>query len=190
MILSAVLGEPRLVASASAEERADAFALPDFSLDEPRKAHLAALPALSNALDRAALDGRAVLVSFFASWCPPCQPEFQALVELDAKYRGEGLTIVSINVFEEWAGGIDGLRLKQFLDRHAPQFPVLRGSDATKGLFGGVTRIPTVILFERSGRPMLRFVHMNGAEKTHLTEAELEAAIRTALRLDQSALPE
>ncbi|MCI0431350.1 MAG: TlpA family protein disulfide reductase [Rhodospirillales bacterium] len=183
-VLVAVLGGSRLYPAAFAVEGAEAFALPAFSLDEPRKAHLADLPALTNALDRDLLEDRAVLVNFFASWCPPCRAEFPTLVELDAKYRGAGLTIVSVNLFEEWGGGSDGPRLKQFLDGHAPQFPVLLGAEETKALFGGVTRVPTVMIFEHSGAPVLRFVHLNGAEKTHLSEAELEAAIRTALRLD------
>ena len=184
--LSAMVGGPAPVSPALAEEKTGAFALPDFALDQARKTHLAALPALRNGLERTSLDGGAVLINFFASWCPPCHPEFKALVELDAKYRGAGLAIVSVNLFEEWDGAaVDGPRLARFLDRYAPRFPVVRGSDETKRLFGDVARIPTVMIFQRSGAPALRFIHIEDAAKTHLTQDELEAGIREALRLDE-----
>ncbi len=184
--LSIQIGRLTQYSPALAAERTGAFALPDFALDQGRKTHLASLPALRNRLDRASLDRGAVLVNFFASWCPPCHPEFTALVELDARYRGAGLAIISVNLFEEWDGAsVDGPRLKRFLDRYAPRFPVVRGDDETKRLFGDVARIPTVMIFHRSGAPALRFIHIEDAAKTHLTQDELEAGIREALRLDE-----
>ncbi|HJS32811.1 MAG TPA: TlpA disulfide reductase family protein [Alphaproteobacteria bacterium] len=181
-----VVGLPAIAPETSNGAKPGAFALPDFALDPARKSHLASLPALRNTLERAALDGGAVVVNFFASWCPPCQPEFKALVELDTKYRGAGLAIVAVNLFEDWEGAaVDGLRLKRFLDRYAPRFPVVRGSDETKRLFGDVARIPTVLIFHRSGAPALRFIHLENAAKTHLALDELEAGIREALRSDE-----
>src|SRR5512145_3456225 len=121
-------GLPAIAPETSTGAKPGAFALPDFLLDPARKSHLAALPTLRNTLARTSIDGRVVLVNFFASWCPPCHPEFKALVELDAKYRGAGLAIVAVNLFEDWEGAaVDGPRLTRFLDRYAPRFPVFRG---------------------------------------------------------------
>ncbi|HSE77961.1 MAG TPA: TlpA disulfide reductase family protein [Alphaproteobacteria bacterium] len=179
-------GLPAIAPETSTGAKPGAFALPDFLLDPARKSHLAALPTLRNTLARTSIDGRVVLVNFFASWCPPCHPEFKALVELDAKYRGAGLAIVAVNLFEDWEGAaVDGPRLTRFLDRYAPRFPVVRGGEETKRLFGDVARIPTVMIFYRSGAPALRFVHVEDAAKTHLTRDELEAGIRQALRSDE-----
>ncbi len=152
------------------------------SLDAVRRLELSRLERLRGpALDPAALRGEAVLVSFFASWCPPCEREFRVLKKLDAAFRGRGLRIVAVNLFEGWGGRSDEGRLRAFLDRHDPPFTVLRGEGRSARLFGGVERIPTLWLFAPGGRARLHFVHAQGAAKAYLTLAELEAAVEAAL---------
>ncbi len=153
-------------------------------LDDKRRGELLALEPLRNSgLEPAALKDRAVLVNFFASWCPPCHPEMKALTELDALYRDRGLTIVSVNVFEDFGGLSSPAKLARFLERYDPDFPVVLGRAKTRALFGQVERIPTVFIFDTDGSAVLTFIHERGAEKTHLTKAELEAGIRLALGL-------
>ncbi len=43
-------------------------------------------------------DAKAVLVSFFASWCEPCKRELPFFVELDRAYRAKGLRVLSVDV--------------------------------------------------------------------------------------------
>jgi len=38
--------------------------------------------------------GHVLLLSFFASWCPPCQKEIGELMKLREKYRSHGLEII------------------------------------------------------------------------------------------------
>ena len=153
-----------------------------FSLDAVRRLELSRLERLRGpALDPAALRGEAVLVSFFASWCPPCEREFRVLKKLDAAFRGRGLRIVAVNLFESWGGRSDEGRLRAFLDRHDPSFTVLRGEGRSARLFGRVARIPTLWLFAPGGRARLHFVHTQGAAKAYLTLEELAAAVEAAL---------
>ena len=152
-------------------------------------------PARKTALDRVcrSLDGRAlesqatledrvVVVNFFASWCPPCHPEFDYLKQ---SRRGttvaSGVTVISINIFEDFFGVDGGLRLRGFLAGKAPAFPVLGDGEAVAQLFGDVTRIPTLLVFARDGRPGLHFVHGEGAKKTHAGLEEIIAAVEAAL---------
>ena len=42
--------------------------------------------------------GRAVLLNFFASWCPPCREEISSLTNLYKQYSKNGVAIVGIAV--------------------------------------------------------------------------------------------
>ena len=78
-------------------------------------------------------------------------------------------------------GGADRARLAGFLADKAADFTVLGEGEAVGPLFGEVARIPTVFVFDRAGRPVLHFIHREGARKTHVTGEELEAAVEQAL---------
>lgn len=62
--------------------------------------------------------GKVVLLNFWATWCPPCQKEMPYLVDLQNKYKKQGLQIVSV--------GLDDKRkLANFARTMNINFPVL-----------------------------------------------------------------
>lgn len=148
-------------------------------LDAERRRALAALPLLSGAPDLAGrLADRVVVLTFFASWCPPCHVEFDALNRLRADRDPAEVEIAAVNIFEDYltvAGGLEA-----FLAGKAPAFTVLGGGERVAPLFGSVRRIPTLFVFGPEGEPRLHFVHEQGAKKTHASLAEIEAAIDLA----------
>ena len=122
-----------------------------------------------------------VLVSFFASWCPPCRAEFEHLNEMFREFAGDPVVIAAVNVFEEWPGTDNEGRMARFLAEFTPQFPVLKGNQALRKAFGNVERIPTVFVFDRAGRPTLHFIHARGAKKMNVEIHELREAVRLGL---------
>lgn len=44
------------------------------------------------------VDGRPLLVNFWATWCDPCREEFPDLVKIDNQYRGQGLDFIGISL--------------------------------------------------------------------------------------------
>ncbi len=163
--------------------RAGAETEPGVRLDERLKGDIAGRPGLAGPrLNRAALSKQTVVISVFASWCPPCHAEFKHLAELHATYKDRGVVFVAINHFEDFTGFDDGgRRLKRFLDRHEPPFSVIRGSDEIAASLGKVTRVPTVFVFDADGKAVLHFIHRKGAQKTNPTMTELQGAIDEAL---------
>lgn len=132
-------------------------------------------------LTRAMIEDRVLLVAFFASWCPPCKQEFPHLNTIQKAYDEDGLKIVAINVFETFDGLSTPAKLQAFLEVIQPVFPILKGDAETRRVFGNLDRIPAMFLFRRNGDLDFVFRHQRGAEKTHLSEAELRAAIEPLL---------
>ena len=119
-------------------------------------------------------------VSFFASWCPPCRVEFSHLNHLFEEYGPETITVVAINVYEEFDEN-DAARMQRFLSDTAPRFHVLKGTDESIASFLPVERIPTVYVFDGKGNPRLHFIHKVGAKKRNPGLEELQAAVSAAL---------
>lgn len=152
------------------------------ALGEALRDRIAGLPLIRGAQLRPDdLVDRVTVVSFFASWCPPCRPEMAYLNQLLAETGPAPLTVIGINLFEDFGGRTNEATLDRFLDQTQPTFPILRGDKAAADAFGGVDRIPTVIVFDRSGGTAMRFVHQRGAAKTHLELDELRAAVAPLL---------
>lgn len=126
-------------------------------------------------------DGNVVLVAFFASWCPPCKHEFPHLNTVQAAYGDEGFKVVAVNVFETFEGLSTPEKLEVFLNDVEPAFPIIKGNDDTRRIFGNLDRIPTMFVFGRNGAPEYIFRHERNAEKTHLTEEELREVIEPLL---------
>ena len=119
-------------------------------------------------------------MTFFASWCPPCRKEFQVLNTLRNVFSPDDLTIIAVNVFEDFNDN-DETRLTRFLEDTTPEFHVVKGTEETKRQFGNVNRIPTLFVFDRHGQPAMHFVHHQAASKSTAELDELRDAIETAL---------
>ncbi|MDQ3856122.1 MAG: TlpA family protein disulfide reductase [Chloroflexota bacterium] len=55
------------------------------------------------------LRGRVVVLNFWSSWCPPCKDEAPVLEKVYQRYKGQGVVMLGINV---WDKGADA---RQFL---------------------------------------------------------------------------
>jgi peroxiredoxin len=92
-----------------------------------------------------AYGGKVLLIHFWASWCPPCLREIDALESLFRRYRARGFAPVSVNVGEEKAVAAELLRTRNVT------YPILLDTDSAAAKLYGVTGLPTTFVLDRGG---------------------------------------
>lgn len=133
-------------------------------------------PALSlptadgRTLDLASLRGRVVYVDFWASWCTPCKRSFPWMNELAARFGGQGLEIVAVNVDKRREDA------QKFLAVVPARFAVAFDDSGRTPAAWQVTAMPSSYLVDAAGRVL---VVERGFRESR--KAELEAHIRAAL---------
>jgi peroxiredoxin len=98
-----------------------------------------------------ALRGRPVLVSFWATWCPPCVEEMPSLEDL-ARRLGDRATILTISVDESW----DAIRA--FFPRGTPLTVLLDPTREVPARFG-TSKFPESFLIDPSGQVRYAFIN-------------------------------
>ncbi len=151
-------------------------------LDAQQRTTVAGLPSLrGEEIVPDDLKDRIVVVAFFASWCPPCNPEFDHLEAVRGKYPKDQVQILAVNIFESFAGPGSDKRLKAFLKLKDPSFVTLGEGETIAKDFGEVKRIPSVFVFDSKGELAFDFIHAVGAKKTHVNEDEITEVIEKLL---------
>jgi peroxiredoxin len=115
--------------------------------------------------------GKVVILDFWATWCPPCRDEVPHFVQLQSKYRDQGLSIVGLSLD---AGGVKDVA--PFADEHDVNYTMLIGADDVAKAFGGINSIPTTFVLDRQGKIVKRFVGYTPPEVIEATIAPLLAA--------------
>jgi cytochrome c biogenesis protein CcmG/thiol:disulfide interchange protein DsbE len=112
--------------------------------DRPKSVTLGDLRGAEVALPDA-FGGKVVVVHFWASWCPACLREIEALESLFGEYRERGLAPVSVNVGETKAAATEALRTRKVT------YPILLDTDAATARLYGVRGVPTTFVMDRAG---------------------------------------
>lgn len=173
----AVLGGALLYPGAA--KRLARNAGPALALGEQQRAALAALPVLrGKPLSLADLEGKPVVLTFFASWCPPCRAELDQLDALQARHEGNAVEILGVNIFEDRAGPGADARLAAYLEAKAPRFRILANGDSVSPLFNNVRFIPTLYVFGRDGATVFAFVPRSGGKRSLPSGQELDEIVR------------
>lgn len=121
------------------------------------------------------LENKVVLLNFFATWCPPCRAEIPHLNNLKNKYK-ESFEVIALSM-----GGKDGnLTSKEELDKFINEYEInyiVTNSEENyqvADLLGGVKIIPTMYLFDPSGKIVQKYV---GIVPEEMMESDIKKAL-------------
>ncbi|NIS74802.1 MAG: redoxin domain-containing protein [Deltaproteobacteria bacterium] len=97
--------------------------------------------------------GKAVVINFFATWCPPCKTEIPGFVKIYNQYRNQGLEIIGISLDSD-----PEKVLPEFISELNINYSVAIGTTEMLSKYGGVQSIPTTFFINRKGE--ITNVHM------------------------------
>ena len=123
------------------------------------------------------LRGKAVLLNFWATWCPPCKIEIPWFIELQKQYADQGLVVVGVAMDDDTN---KQKVVSDFANEMKIDYPILLGNDQVADQYGGVDALPTTFFIGRDGKIVRRVMGLAG-------HSEFEDAIQAALREGQAA---
>ena len=94
--------------------------------------------------------GRVLVLDFWATWCGPCKMAIPHLIELQEKYRDQGLTVIGITYDDN-------------ADKDVPPYAAevgmnyvnVRADDELKRKYA-VIGLPTIIIYDRDGNEIMK----------------------------------
>jgi peroxiredoxin len=120
------------------------FAAPDFTLESID----------GQTVRLSDLRGQAVLINFWATWCPPCRAEMPAIQQAYDRYRDQGFTVLAVNLQESDA------QVRAFADQFSLTFPILMDRSGSVSAQYRVRALPSTFFVDRAG--VIRNVTVGG----------------------------
>jgi peroxiredoxin len=117
------------------------------------------------------LRGKAVVLNFWATWCPPCKIEIPWFVDLQKQYGPEGLQIVGVDMDDN----AKPEEIAAFVKNMSINYTVLMGNDQVGDQYGGVQALPTTFYIGRDGKLVSRVYGL-------VSHSEVESNIQAALK--------
>jgi thiol-disulfide isomerase/thioredoxin len=119
-------------------------------------------------ISTAELRGKVVLLSFWATWCPPCREEIPELIQLANKFKDK-LAVIGVSMDDAPPQGV-----AQFAREAGVNYPIVMGSYGISDEYGGVAALPTSFVIDTNGRVVQKHI---GLYPTELYENEIRALL-------------
>jgi cytochrome c biogenesis protein CcmG/thiol:disulfide interchange protein DsbE len=123
----------------------------------------------NGSLGLGALQGKVVLLNFWASWCVPCKQEAGELEEAWHRWRPRGVVFVGVD-----AQDFDG-DAERFIRAHRITYPNVHDGPGTTSASYGVSGFPETWFVDRRGRLVVE--HVSGPISAGRIDRDLTLAL-------------
>ena len=106
----------------------------------------------NQSFDPATVDGKIVVLDFWATWCSPCLEAFPSLKALQDRFDGDKFQVISIALYSG-----DAEELQWVKDKYELTHTMLMGSTDIPLVYG-IIGFPTYLLMDRNGKLLRRYV--------------------------------
>ena len=112
--------------------------------------------------------GKAIILNFFATWCPPCKGEIPDFVELQKTYGDKGFTFIGVSL-------CNAQDTKTLADKLGINYPVLIDDGKVSVAYGPVRSIPTTFVINKDGKVVNMYI---GARDRATFENDIKGLIK------------
>ena len=113
------------------------------------------------------LQGKVVLLDFWASWCGPCRDEAPVLAQVYREFQGEAVEFVGVNLWDTLQGAIN------HIEEFSALYPNGIDRSGTIAIDYGVSGIPEKIFIGKDGVVARKFVGPISADNLRAALQEL-----------------
>lgn len=118
--------------------------------------------------------GKVLLVTFFATWCPPCRQEIPSLIQLQKNFSPKGFSVLGLSLDD---GNFE--IVNRLVEDDNINYPVLMADSEVVNGFGGIGGIPTSFLVNHKGRMVRSYA---GYVSHELLQQDIEQIIPKKLK--------